>query len=112
MTSATMAVFDPPHRLVLSAYQYAAPSGPLPFEAEFVTEFVVEPLAPEMVGSLLFTGCLWAWVSAEDKYLPGELADCFSYELEPGRMPGEYDIKWCMEGIQQRRAASYQDSEW
>ncbi|HUG28750.1 MAG TPA: SRPBCC domain-containing protein [Gemmatimonadales bacterium] len=43
MTSATMAVFDPPRRLVLSAYQYSAPSGPLPFDADFVTEFVVEP---------------------------------------------------------------------
>lgn len=75
-------------------------------------EPALEPFAPEMVGSLLFAACLWAWASAEDKYLPGELADCFSYEVEAGRMPDEEDIKWCMEGIQQRRADSYQDSEW
>lgn len=45
ITSATMAVFDPPRRLVLSDYHYAARSGPLPFDADFVTEFVVEPHA-------------------------------------------------------------------
>lgn len=42
VTSATLAVFDPPRRLVFSDYRYSARSGPLPFEAEFVTEFTVE----------------------------------------------------------------------
>lgn len=45
VTSATMAVFDPPRRLVFSEYHYSAQSGPLPFVADFVTEFVVEPHA-------------------------------------------------------------------
>jgi uncharacterized protein YndB with AHSA1/START domain len=45
MTSATIAVFEPPRRMVLAEYRYSARSGPLPFEADFVTEFVVEPHA-------------------------------------------------------------------
>lgn len=38
---ATIREFDPPERLVLSDYRYHAKSGPLPFEATFVTEFEV-----------------------------------------------------------------------
>jgi uncharacterized protein YndB with AHSA1/START domain len=45
VTAATMAVFEPPRRIVLSEYRYLARSGPLPFVADFVTEFVVEPHA-------------------------------------------------------------------
>jgi hypothetical protein len=45
VTSATMAVFEPPRRLVFSEYHYSARTGPLPFEADFITEFVVEPHA-------------------------------------------------------------------
>ena len=40
---ATIRVFEPPRRLVLGDYRYHAKSGPLPFEAHFVTEFVVSP---------------------------------------------------------------------
>jgi uncharacterized protein YndB with AHSA1/START domain len=40
VTSATMSAFEPPRRLVFSNYQYSAP---LPFETEFVTEFIIEP---------------------------------------------------------------------
>jgi hypothetical protein len=36
-------VFDPPRRLVFADYQYRAKSGPLPFAADFRTEFTVEP---------------------------------------------------------------------
>lgn len=43
ITAATIEVFDLPYRLVLSDYRYFAPTGPLPFDAEFTTEFVVEP---------------------------------------------------------------------
>lgn len=43
VTAATISVFDPPLRMVLSDYLYWARSGPLPFEASFVTEFAVEP---------------------------------------------------------------------
>jgi uncharacterized protein YndB with AHSA1/START domain len=43
VTVATIRVFDPPRHLVLSDYRYRAKEGPLPFEADFVTEFVVSP---------------------------------------------------------------------
>lgn len=42
VTVAKIAVFDPPRRMVLSEYHYQFREGPLPFDAEFVTEFVVE----------------------------------------------------------------------
>jgi len=45
ITAATLSVFDPPHRLVLADFQYVAKTGPLPFRAEFVTEFTVTPHA-------------------------------------------------------------------
>lgn len=43
VTSATLKVFEPPRRLVFADYRYTARSGPLPFEADFETEFTVEP---------------------------------------------------------------------
>lgn len=43
LTSATLRVFDPPRRLVMTDYRYHAKSGPLPFEAKFETEFLVMP---------------------------------------------------------------------
>lgn len=42
MTVATIRTFEPPHRLVLTDYKYHAKSGPLPFQADFTTEFTVE----------------------------------------------------------------------
>ncbi len=42
-TQATLAVFEPPTRLVLADYRYRAAAGPLPFTADFVTEFRVSP---------------------------------------------------------------------
>lgn len=41
VTAATIQVFDPPRRLVMGDYRYNAKSGPLPFEADFRTEFIV-----------------------------------------------------------------------
>jgi uncharacterized protein YndB with AHSA1/START domain len=41
ITSATMTVFDPPRRVVFGGYTHVAKSGPLPFEANFETEFTV-----------------------------------------------------------------------
>ena len=35
--------FEPPRRLVLTDARYYAKTGPLPFSADFVTEFTVEP---------------------------------------------------------------------
>jgi len=43
VTAATIKIFEPPKRLVLGNYRYFAKSGPLPFQADFVTEFTVEP---------------------------------------------------------------------
>ncbi len=43
ITAATIREFEPPHRMILSDYRYRAKSGPLPFAAKFVTEFVVLP---------------------------------------------------------------------
>jgi len=37
----TIRHFEPPHRMVLSDYLYHAKTGPLPFDADFVTEFLV-----------------------------------------------------------------------
>jgi uncharacterized protein YndB with AHSA1/START domain len=42
VSTSTMTVFDPPRRLVFDEYRYFAREGPLPFEADFVTEFEVE----------------------------------------------------------------------
>ncbi|UCF66408.1 MAG: SRPBCC domain-containing protein [Acidobacteriota bacterium] len=41
ITAATIREFDPPRRLILSDYRYRAKSGPLPFDADFVTEFTI-----------------------------------------------------------------------
>ncbi|KAA3655122.1 MAG: SRPBCC domain-containing protein [Calditrichaeota bacterium] len=43
ITSAKIREFQPPQRLVLCDYQYYTKSGPLPFEMDFVTEFLVTP---------------------------------------------------------------------
>jgi len=43
ITVATIQEFEPPHLMVLGNYRYRAKSGPLPFAADFVTEFAVLP---------------------------------------------------------------------
>ena len=43
ITVARISVFEPPHRMVLKDYRYFSKDGPLPFEADFTTEFVVSP---------------------------------------------------------------------
>lgn len=45
ITTATMKVFDPPKRIVFGDYRYKAKAGPLPFQANFETEFLVTPHA-------------------------------------------------------------------
>jgi uncharacterized protein YndB with AHSA1/START domain len=45
ITAATIRDFEPPRRMVLTDYRYRAKSGPLPFTAQFVTEFSVAPHA-------------------------------------------------------------------
>lgn len=43
LTMATIATLEPPRRLVLADYRYYSKSGNLPFQADFVTEFIVAP---------------------------------------------------------------------
>ncbi|MGD8866819.1 MAG: SRPBCC domain-containing protein [Gemmatimonadales bacterium] len=43
VTTATMRTFDPPQRIVFAEYRYHSKDGPLPFDAEFETEFLVTP---------------------------------------------------------------------
>ena len=43
ITAATLEVFDPPHRMVMTEQRYFAKTGPLPFEADFTTEYLVTP---------------------------------------------------------------------
>jgi len=42
--AATILHFEAPRRMVLGNYQYHAKAGKLPFEADFVTEFLIIPL--------------------------------------------------------------------
>jgi uncharacterized protein YndB with AHSA1/START domain len=46
VTVARIRDFEPPVRMVLTDYRYRAKSGPLPFEANFVTEFTVRSESP------------------------------------------------------------------
>lgn len=43
ITTATIEVFEPAARMILSEYKYFSSNGPLPFEAEFRTEFSTRP---------------------------------------------------------------------
>ena len=43
-SSATITVFEPDRRLVLSDYKYVSPEGGLPFEANFETTFEIQAI--------------------------------------------------------------------
>ena len=73
VTMATIREFEPPSRLVLSDYRYRARSGPLPFRADFVTEFLV---APHPEGSTLRV--------CQDGFPAGPEADEFYSECGDG----------------------------
>lgn len=45
ITTATIAEFDPPRRMFLNNYRYRLQTGPLPFDADFTTEYLVLPHA-------------------------------------------------------------------
>lgn len=45
ITAATMKVFEPPRRILFADYRYKAKSGPMPFQANFETEFLITPSA-------------------------------------------------------------------
>ena len=74
VTVATIREFDPPRRLVLADFRYHARTGPLPFAANFVTEFIVHshlqgarlqveqdgfPLGPE--ADAFYAACKEGW---------------------------------------------------
>lgn len=74
LTVATIREFDPPRRMVLADYRYRAADGPLPFEADFTTEFTVTahpdgavlrvaqagfPMGPE--GDAFYAACDRGW---------------------------------------------------
>jgi uncharacterized protein YndB with AHSA1/START domain len=73
ITAATIRAFDPPRRMVLSDYRYRAKTGPLPFDADFVTEFEVVRL-PQ--GSLLRV--------TQDGFPAGADADAFYAACQRG----------------------------
>lgn len=73
VTVATLGDFDPPRRMVLTDYRYRARTGPLPLEAEFVTEFAVTS-HPE--GAVLRV--------TQDGFPPGSEADDFYAACEKG----------------------------
>lgn len=69
-----IAVFDPPRRMMLNACVYVAKPGPLPFDAEFETEFTVRPTAKgsvlrvvqdgfptDPVADAFYAGCEIGW---------------------------------------------------
>lgn len=73
ITAATIKMFDPPRRLILGDYLYYARSGPLPFAADFVTEFTVESTSE---GTLLRV--------VQDGFPTGREADDFYAACETG----------------------------
>lgn len=73
ITAATIKVFDPPRRLVLDDFRYYARSGPLPFKADFVTDFTV---VPNPQGTLLRV--------VQDGFPTGSEADDFYAACETG----------------------------
>jgi uncharacterized protein YndB with AHSA1/START domain len=73
VTVATIKEFDPPRRLVLTDYRYWAQEGPLPFDADFVTEFAV---SPHDQGAVLRV--------TQDGFPPGPEADDFLAACETG----------------------------
>jgi uncharacterized protein YndB with AHSA1/START domain len=89
ITVARIAAFDPPRRLVLTDYRYLAKDGPLPFQADFVTEFTVTPrpqgctlrvsqdgFPTESVADAFYAGCEVGWKNTFEgvrRFLAGQL---------------------------------------
>jgi uncharacterized protein YndB with AHSA1/START domain len=44
VSAARIRAYEPPHRIVFGDYHHHAKDGPLPFDAEFVTEFAVSAI--------------------------------------------------------------------
>jgi uncharacterized protein YndB with AHSA1/START domain len=73
VTTATIKIFEPPRRLVLSDFKYYAKEGPLPFEANLTTEFTVIPAGE---GSILQV--------TQDGFPASAAADSFYAACEKG----------------------------
>jgi uncharacterized protein YndB with AHSA1/START domain len=73
VTVATISELDPPRRMVLADYRYWAKEGPLPFDADFVTEFAVSPHDEGAVLRVI-----------QDGFPPGPEADEFLSACEKG----------------------------
>lgn len=73
IATATIKIFDPPRRLVLSDYKYYARAEPLPFDADFETEFTVIPASE---GSILRV--------SQDGFPADAVADKFYAACEKG----------------------------
>ncbi len=73
ITTATIKIFDPPRRLILSDFKYYAKEGPLPFEANLTTEFTVIPAGE---GSILQV--------SQDGFPADSVADSFYVACEKG----------------------------
>jgi uncharacterized protein YndB with AHSA1/START domain len=73
ITTATIKVFDPPNRLVLSDFKYYSKEEPLPFAANFETEFTVIPASE---GSILQV--------SQDGFPKDAVADKFYAACEKG----------------------------
>jgi uncharacterized protein YndB with AHSA1/START domain len=85
ITIARIAAFDAPRRMLLVDYRYHAKDGPLPFNADFATEFVVEArpsgcilrvtqdgFPTDSVADAFYAGCEVGWRNTFDgirKYL-------------------------------------------
>ena len=79
ITIATMRIFEPPKRILLTDYKYTAKTGPLPFKAELSLEFTVSPHAEgalikvnnagfpcDPIADAFFEGCHVGWTNTHD----------------------------------------------
>ena len=69
LSAATLSVYDPPHRLVMSDFRYQAKSGPLPFDAKMETEFRLEDQGEQTLLRVRQTG--FPDDTAADPFLQG-----------------------------------------
>ncbi len=66
-SAATISLFDPPRKMVLSDYRYYSKANVLPFQADFTTEFIVSPQADGAILTVIQSG-FPAGSEADDYY--------------------------------------------
>lgn len=89
ISAATIAVFDPPHRMLLTDFKYFVKSGGLPFQAKLSTEFTV---IPQGVGALLRV--------VQDGFPCAAVADDFYAACERGWYDTFASIQRYLTGVQ------------